>query len=91
MRDFVSFLSPAVFGTLNLGRDILSWLKHTEMPCTEHKGDAEESSAVVVNVAGGGRLAWAAWKQGCGAISDTLGHRRDLGRQRGPSTFCSDS
>lgn len=27
MLDFVSFLSPAVFGTMNFGRDVLSLAK----------------------------------------------------------------
>lgn len=34
---------------------------------------------------------WAAWKQGCNAISDTLGHLRDPGRPGGHRTFCSGS
>lgn len=32
-------------------------------------------------------LGWAAWKQGHGDISDTLGHVRDPGRWGGHSTF----
>lgn len=67
------------------------WLKHTEMSCTEHKEDTNERMQRWQAWQGNEGLGWAAWRQGRGAISDTLGHMRDPGRRGGHSSFCSGS